>query len=401
LQINSSFKIASKYFGQLAQKDLDAPGLQPRRYSVSTFKSWLRRYRRDGFQGLLPKQRSDAGSSRVVSTELLEQLGSLLAEFPRIPVRRLRERLIAGGWISSPRISESTLRRLIRSHDLRPGLEPSAQPRKHFEKPHANDLWTLDFMHGPRVRAGRGMHKTFLAAAIDDHSRFLTLARFAPREDSPVVVSELQRAFARHGLPLTLYCDNGSPFSSRQLTLGCARLGVALVHSKPYDPASRGKIERFFRTLRGSFLSLLDPPRLTIQEINDRLDDWLENDYHRRLHSSLGETPLERYFRSLASIRPRRVSRAELDRVFYRTLQRTVRRDSTVSIQRILWEVPPRLIGRRVEIRHPEGRPHELYLFENNQPAARLHRVDAAQNATSPRRPRFSLHPEDDQENPS
>ena len=387
----------ARYFGRMARKELDVPGLGRRRYSVATFKSWLRRYRQQGLDGLLPKRRSDAGRSRVISEGLSNHICELLARYPSLPVNRLREQLVASGHIVSRRISESTLRRHIKRAGLRPQLKPAPKARKHFEKPHANDLWVMDFMHGPKVPLGRRRRKTYLAAAIDDHSRFLTLARFYTRENSAVVVSALQKAFARHGLPQILYCDNGSAFSSKQLTLACARLGVALVHSKPYDSPSRGKIERWFRTLRQGFLSLLDLEALTLDDLNARLSQWLEQDYHRRRHSSICETPLERYLRSLASIRRRTVSRAELDRVFYRTLQRTVRNDCTVSIARRLWEVPPQYMGRRIEIRHPEGRPSELFLFEDDQPVVRLHRVDAAQNATSPRRPRFSFPDEEDE----
>ena len=345
----------------------------------------------------MPKRRCDAGKSRVISDQLSAHICELLARHPRMPVNRLREQLTTSGHITSRRISEASLRRHIRQASLRPQNKPAPQARKHFEKPHANDLWVMDFMHGPKVPLGRRRRKTYLAAAIDDHSRFLTLARFYTRENSPVVVSALKKAFARHGLPQILYCDNGSPFSSKQLTLACARLGVALVHSKPYDSPSRGKIERWFRTLRQGFLSLLDLEALTLDDLNARLSQWLEQDYHRRRHSSICETPLERYLRSLASIRRRTVSRAELDRVFYCTLHRTVRNDCTVSVARRLWEVPPQYTGLRIEIRHPEGRPSELFLFEDDQPVVRLHRVDAAQNATSPRRPRFSLPDEEDE----
>ncbi len=303
----------ARYFGRMARKELDVPGLGRRRYSVATFKSWLRRYRQEGLDGLLPKRRCDAGRSRVISEQLSAHISELLARHPRVPVNRLREQLVASGHITSRRISESTLRRHIKRAGLRPQVKPAPKARKHFEKPHANDLWVMDFMHGPKVPLGRRRRKTYLAAAIDDHSRFLTLARFYTRENSAVVVSALQKAFSRHGLPQILYCDNGSAFSSKQLTLACARLGVALVHSKPYDSPSRGKIERWFRTLRQGFLSLLDLEALTLDDLNARLSQWLEQDYHRRRHSSICETPLERYLRSLASIRRRTVSRAELD----------------------------------------------------------------------------------------
>ena len=388
-----------EYFRRLAQKPLEVPGLGPRRYSVATFKAWLRHYRRDGLEGLTPHLRSDAGISRVITAPLSDRIRALLEAYPTLSATRLREKLVESGHITSRRISEATLRRHIRQAHLRPALEPTPKARKHFEKPFANDLWVIDFMHGPRVlcRPRKRPTKTYLIAALDDHSRFVTLARFYPRENAPLLVGALQQAFLRHGLPRVLYCDNGSAFSSHLLTLGCARLGVALVHSQPYDPASRGKIERWFRTVRSRFLAELETAPLTLDQLNEHLDDWLHQDYHRRPHSSTGQTPLDRFLSSLGSIRRRIVTGQELDRGFYRTLWRTVRNDATVSIQRCLWEVPPRYIGRRIEIRHPEGRPRRLFLFEDSEPVIRLVRVDAAKNASSPRRPRFDLQdPEDE-----
>ena len=390
----------AEYFRRLAQKQLEVPGLGPRRYTVATFKSWLRHYRRDGLEGLTPQIRSDAGTSRVITAPLSDRIRQLLEEYPTLSATRLREKLIASGHITSRRISEATLRRHIRQAQLRPALERPAKARKHFEKPFANELWVMDFMHGPRVLClpAKRPTKTYLAAALDDHSRFVTLGRFYARENAPVLVGALKQAFLRHGLPQVLYCDNGSAFSSELLTLGCARLGVALVHSQPYDPASRGKIERWFRTVRSRFLAELDTADLTLDELNEGLDDWLNQDYHRRPHSSTGESPLNRFLRSLGSIRRRVVTAQELDRVFYRTLWRRVRNDATVAIRRCLWEVPAAYIGRRIEIRHPEGRPRELFLFEDSEPVTRLLRVDAARNASGPRRPRFQLQ---DREDPS
>ena len=145
----------ARYFGRMARKELDVPGLGRRRYSVATFKSWLRRYRQEGLDGLLPKRRSDAGRSRVISDQLSAHISELLARHPRMPVNRLREQLVASGHITSHRICEATLRRHIRRAGLRPQLKPAPKARKHFEKPHANDLWVMDFMHGPKLRVGR------------------------------------------------------------------------------------------------------------------------------------------------------------------------------------------------------------------------------------------------------
>ena len=389
----------SEYFTRLAQTRLEVPHLGARLYSVPTFKSWLRSYRRHGLEGLKPKSRSDCGRPRAVSPALSEAIRKILAGHPRMGVPQLRERLIGQGLISSRSPSPATLRRHIAQAGLRPP-RPEPKGRKPFEKPHANDMWTVDFMHGPRLaRSGRRRAvKAYLLAAIDDHSRFITAAAFYAKENAGVLSQALQQAFLRHGLPRILYCDNGSAFSSAHLMRACAQLGVALVHSKPYDSPSRGKIERFFGTVRRCFLDAQSFQGL--EELNDGFRQWLEQGYHRKAHSGTGERPLDRYMRSLARSRRPAPSRQELEWVFYRELTRRVRNDSTVAVRGDLWEAPSRFIGQKVSIRHPEGEPESLHLFQEGAPVCRLHPVRLAENANRPPALRFSLQPEKEEDEP-
>ena len=119
---------------------------------------------RKASRGCCPSGAVMRAKNRVISDQLSAHISELLARYPRMPVNRLREQLTTSGHIPSRRISEATLRRHIRQAGLRPQTKPAPQARKHFEKPHANDLWVMDFMHGPRVRVGRPLHKTYLAA---------------------------------------------------------------------------------------------------------------------------------------------------------------------------------------------------------------------------------------------
>lgn len=207
----------------------------------------------------------------------------------------------------------------------------------------------------------------------------------------------LKDGFLRHGLPRSLYCDNGPAFSSKILLLACARLQIALIHSMPYDSPSRGKIERFFRTVRELFLAA-HSEFTSLQDLNQRFLEWLESYYHRRVHSGIGETPLERYLRGRAQSSCG-VTRSELDLIFYKTMNRKVRNDATVSIARVLWEVPHQYMGQIIEIRHPQDRPEELYLFEDEQAICRLHPVQLHENAKCKRPIRFRLQATDSEAN--
>jgi hypothetical protein len=144
-----------EYFRLMASRRLDVPHVGLRQYAPGTFKSWLRCYRRDGLDGLMPKKRSDAGFQRAITPEMSRRIGQILADYPRISVIHLREMLIAEGLITSNRASETTIRRHIRSEGLRPPSEESPKARKRFEKPQANDLWTLDFMRAAGQRSAQ------------------------------------------------------------------------------------------------------------------------------------------------------------------------------------------------------------------------------------------------------
>jgi transposase InsO family protein len=377
---------ASDYFTRVTEKELDVPHVGPVRYMPETLRKWLSDYRRGGFDELVPRPRSDVGRHRTITPAIEARIRELLTAHPRMAAGTVRERLINEGTITGMRPSESVIRRFIRDHGLRAA---AATPSAHhaFAKTDPNELWTLDFMYGPQVAGVKGAPR--LLAIIDDASRFVVLGIFLASEAYTDLAPRLVGAFLRHGLPLAIYCDNGAAFSARDLALSCARLDVALIHSRPYLPQGRGKIERFFRTVRQSFLGTLDPAALTsLDALNAAFAAWLDTDYHRRVHSSLGDTPLARF---LDSKRPKRwVSRQEIDLHFHRTLKRKVRSDCTVSIDGVRYEVPAEWVGRTVELRHPLDDPKALTLFAAGVPTALLKPLDLQHNDRVNRRASFA-----------
>jgi transposase InsO family protein len=109
-------------------------------------------------------------------------------------------------------------------------------------------------MHGPLVAGDPRQKKSYLIAFIDDHSRLVPYARFYYSEKLEVFLDAFEKALLKRGLPRKLYVDNGSAYRSKHLEHICASLGIALVHAKPYQPAGKGKIERFNRRVRQQFL---------------------------------------------------------------------------------------------------------------------------------------------------
>lgn len=383
---------AADYFRHATVGELETPHAGLVRYKPDTLKSWLQAFRSGGLDALMPKPRADLGSSRAVTPEIERRLRELLAEHPRMSAALARERLVGEGVITSRSPSETAVRRFIRTHGLRPRTSAPAE-RHAFAKHDPNELWTLDFMVGPKVAATRMAPR--LLAAIDDASRFIVFGRFLPSESYADLAPSLVEAFARHGLPLAIYCDNGAAFSTSDLALACARLEIALIHSMPYEPEPRGKIERFFGTVRSRFLAGLEDAALaSLETLDAAFSSWLESDYHRRVHSSLGATPLARF---LATARPKRwVSRQELDVHFHHTLRRRVRGDCTVSVDGVHYEVPPEWIGHTVELRCPLDEPSRLTLFAGGKPAAALKRVDPIDNDRSNRLATFARDHQDE-----
>ena len=373
----------ASYFKDMADKAYSLPDGSSRKFHWRTFKSWLRVYGKNGFDGLKPKSRTDTGSSRVISDELISAIRSKLEAFPSISAAMLYRILVDEGCITNGSPSEGTVRLYIKTLGVRPESH-SPEPRKKFEKPFVNDLWISDFLHGPKLMINGKKSKAFLTAIIDDHSRFIVGFRWAIHENTETLELALKDALSAHGLPKKFYCDNGAVFVSHHLQLVCARLGIALIHSKPYDSPSRGKIERFFRTVRLNFLSILPLNRnyASVDVLNQRFRDWLDNEYHRRFHHDIHEAPLDRYISNINDTSIRHVNQNELDICFYHTFSRKVKNDSTVSIDGILFEVPAKYIGSFIELRRPAGEKLDLWIYEQDKAVMKIHPVDVIANSS-------------------
>jgi hypothetical protein len=182
-----------------------------------------------------------------------------------------------------------------------------------------------------------------------------------------------------------LYIDNAKMYRSPQLARIAASLGTLIIHSRPYQPEGRGKIERLFRTLREQFLANLDRKQLlSLDQLNQRLYGWIENVYHRCEHSALGTTPLVRWQKDIDQVRPLPPG-ADLRRLFFHRFDRLVRRDSTFLLHGRLYEAPGHLAGRTVEVRFDpvqEGGPVEVWWEGKLQASARP--LDAVVNGQLP-----------------
>ena len=365
-----------------AEQSYTIPGTDRTRVAAATIGGWVRAYREGGFDALYPKPRTDRGQPRRLAPEVAERLVALKTEHPACSVRLIIARARAEG-IEDP-LAPSTVHRLF----SREGLfdhKPAADgaDRRRFAFREAGELWMSDVMHGPKVRLGRSRRKSYLIAFIDDATRVVPFAAFAMSENVQAFLPVWKNALIRRGLPARLYVDNGAAYRSRQLALVCAKLGVVLVHARPYQPAGKGKIERFFRTLRAGWLGHLDATAHdSLQTLNRSLWAWVEGEYHNTPHRGLdGRTPLEQWALASAGVRYPDAT-LDLDEVFLFEAKRVVHKDRTVSLNGRLYEVDAILVGQRVLLRYdPDAPPgRALDVVHDGKPAGKATRLDAYAN---------------------
>ncbi|HXX22945.1 MAG TPA: DDE-type integrase/transposase/recombinase [Terriglobia bacterium] len=370
---------------EIATRHYDIPASQRTSVSVDTLLAWALRYRTGGLEALAPKPRQDRGQSRAITPQLADLIERLKRENPhRTATTLLRELALSSGQ-NQPAISASTLYRFLQQRGLteRQLLAPPAH--KKFEAEFSNQIWQSDMLSGPYVqRPGGGKRQAFLHAILDDASRLIPHAQFYADQGLDTFLHCLRQAVAARGLPVRLYVDNAKVYRSPQLARIGASLGMLIVHTPPYQPEGRGKIERYFRNVREQFLANLDRKQtLTLEDLNERLWAWIDNAYHRSEHSALGTTPLLRWQRDIEHIRQLPPS-TDLRRLFFHRLDRLVRRDCTFLLQNRFYEVPPHLVGQSIEVRFDPLDPAtvEIYFQGQSQGTARL--VDPVLNAQLP-----------------
>lgn len=341
----------------------------------STILSWVEAYLAGGrnIQSLYPQGRCDNGKTRRYDEETCLTLIRLRKEMPILSVPNFIKEVKAKKLLPpGTELKQTTLYRFFHQEGIMRGNPSSGMDRRKFEAELPNDMWQSDVMHGPKLdNGGQRLRKTYLIAFIDDHSRLITHGRFYPAESLICFIEAFEQALLVRGLPRKLYVDNGAAYRSKQLEFTCASLGIALIHAKPYKPEGKGKIERFFRTVRSQFLPCFSGTSLN--DINQAFEKWLRQDYQKRSHSSTGESPFKRFTSHMECIRsaPR-----DLSDHFRKTVRRRVNKDRTVTINNRLFEAPVELIGKRVELLYHENKPEMVEIRTGEKSLGCLQQID-------------------------
>lgn len=276
---------ALQYYKRIASNPLKYPDGTSREYSFQTIRYWYDTYQKEGFSGLMPKNRSDKGHSRKLNKTLKNKIMEMKKTNPRMTATSVYLKLIEDGDILKKDISLSTITRFI-------GSKPEfnhvpIEDMRAFEMEHSNDMWQLDTTYCSYIKDSRGHRsRTYLIMIIDDHSRMIVGYGFFLEDNAVNVQTVLKRAIAKYGVPKRLYADNGKPYKNEQLPIICAQLQIQINHAQVFHGNSKGKVERAFKSVKEQWMYNTDFNQFkSIEDIDSALPYMsIRKTIHHMLH---------------------------------------------------------------------------------------------------------------------
>ena len=367
---------ATAYYKRVTKNPLTLPDGSTVSYSYKTLEKWKSQYNIGGLDALMPNVRSDKGVSRTLNDDAIEEIYRLKQDFPRMNATQIYESLIRNSFIPAT-VSVDSVQRFIRHNDLKSARDPNLRDRKAYEEDEFGKIWQADTCYLPHITEDGQTRRVYVIMIIDDHSRMLVGGELFYNDNACNFQKVLKDAIATYGIPDKLYVDNGCSYSNEQLSMICVSLGILLLHTKVRDGASKGKVERHFRTLKERWLYTLDIASITsLAQFNSLLKDYMRS-YNTTFHRGIDATPLERF--EASKDHPKRpVSSQWLDECFYNRITRKVRKDSTVSIDSVCYDVPMQFISMKVDIRYLPNDMDSAYILyeEEKYPLRRTNRND-------------------------
>jgi putative transposase len=361
----------------------------PRKVSAKTIQEWYYQYKAHGFSALVPSTRRDHGSIRAIPPDLQDLIVAMKSEDPGRSVPLILRELRDAGLMKKNQFGAGVVQRLLKRRGLSgPKIEVQATARFRFVAADCGELWQGDACHGPALydpQSGRDV-KVKIFGLLDDKSRLVPYLRGSFHETQQDFLAVLLGATERRGIPRGMLLDNHGSFIGTDVRLACANLGIHLTYARPFDGAAKGKIERFWRTLRAHVLDRLDMTKIvTLDDLNLRLSAWVEGEYNQRPHEGLaGRTPLSVWEEDAAEKIRWVEDHAALESAFIAKAKRKALNDSTCTFRGKVYEVPTHLRREKVVLHYSLLRP-ELIWIEDGSTRVFLHEVNPVENFRRPR----------------
>ncbi|PYJ08818.1 MAG: IS481 family transposase [Verrucomicrobia bacterium] len=363
------------------------------------------------------KIRSDQGQHPALSAALVEQLTEQYRQHPSWSYQLHADNLAAPiqkDPALGPKPSYASVVRFMKNHGLikRPRRGPVHSPGgqvaearfearevRSFENPYVNGLWHLDFHHGSRrVLLPSGQWSVpLLLGILDDHSRLCCHAQWYLAEGTEELCHGLSQAFEKRAIPRSLLEDNGSAMIAAETEQGLARLSIVAEHTLPFSPYQNGKQESFWGQIEGRLLPMLEGVAdLSLDQLNEATLAWIEMEYNRKVHSEIGQAPLQRYLNDKDVGRPC-PDTEQLRLAFTAEATRTQRRsDGSFSLEGIRFEVPSRYGHfHKLTVRYASWDRSFVHLADPTTGVilCRLYPQDKTKNAMGRRAPRQPVLP--------
>ena len=357
---------ATAYYKRVTASPLTLPDGSTVTYSYKTLEKWKSPSSIGGLDALMPGTRSDKGIPRALNEDAIAEIYRIKEEHPRMNATQIYTHLVRESFIPAT-VSVDSVQRFIRHNDLKSARDPNLRDRKAFEEDEFGKIWQADTCYLPHIIEDGSSRRVYCIMIIDDHSRLLVGGELFYNDNACNFQKVLKDAIATYGIPDKLYVDNGCSYSNAQLSMSCVSLGILLLHTRVRDGASKGKVERHFRTLKERWLYTLDMESIqSLAQFNGMLKDYMR-DYNTTFHRGIDTIPLERY--QASKDHPRKPeSRQWLDDCFYNRITRKVRKDSTISIDKVCYDVPMQFISAKVEVRYlPDDMTSAYILFEGEK----------------------------------
>jgi transposase InsO family protein len=357
------------YFQMLSEKGFETK-FGTRHYSVSTMQSWYASYMKSGFEGLLSKTRKDKGKQKKMDEILEEAIISIISHNIKITNKGVYRKLIEMGHMTRKYCSQATIDRYISKSQVRKQVinkseevdDKQVRERRPFTVAHANMLWQGDTTFGLYLtKEDRTKQSLCIIGFLDDYSRKVTVCKIFHRDTTENVMHALKLGIKENGVPKAIYVDNGSPYTNAQLNQVCANLGVQLINTRPYSPQSKGKLERFWGTLKMNWLRAIDWKQFkTISELQESLNEYIW-EYNNTNHSVTMETPQERFLKDYSSFRYEPIE--YLDKVFLFKEKRRIGNDGVIRLNNREYQIHSRYAGQRIEFSYMPEDPSIVYAF--------------------------------------
>jgi len=313
-----------------------------------TIRRWLTAWHREGATGMANKRRE--GKVSILPEEVVKAAIVLRQEEPQRSIRNIinileEERIVERGILKRSTLQRALHKEGYAACDMRLKKQGGFATRR-FQKEHRNALWQADVKYGPKI----DKKPTYLLAIIDDATRLIVHGRFYHDQKTPILEDGLRQAICKYAKPLFLYTDNGPQFISDWLKKTCNRLGIKLLHAKPYACESKGKVENYNKRVEEFLREVKLDKVQDLVTLNEKFHIWQEEAYQNRVHSTLGVSPRQAWQNDRQKLQF--ATADELREAFLREECRYVDKTGCLSLLGEKYDSGYDFINRRVTVRY-------------------------------------------------